>query len=206
MNAINLLPWAFRRKLLIRTRVAQWSVATLLGCGLVAGAAWFQHARLTKRESALARLQARSESLAQLQTETAQFRDRVTSSRKVQSILSHVENQELPLRAIGLAGHVVSTLEGRLEVQGMALSRSVVSIPIPDKPKEFENQDVVSLVLNGRAADNLAIADMVLKLRETGVFETVALRAAAARPTAPIAGQAVLPSFQVECVCKTRSL
>lgn len=206
MNSINLLPWKFRRKLLIRTRIAQWSVATLFACAMVAAAAWFQHTRLMKRESALARLQARSESLAQRNSETAQFRDRVSESRKVQSILSHVENQELPLRAIGLAGHVVSTMEGRLEVQGLALNRSVVSIPIPDKPKESEHLNVVSLVLHGRAADNLAIADMVLKLRETGVFESVALRAAAARPTASVAGQPVLPSFQVECVCKTKSL
>lgn len=206
MTALNLLPWRFRRKLLIRTRIAQWFVGTLIACGVVAAAAWFEHVQLSRRESSLTRLQARSESLAQLKAETAQFRERVAESKKVQSILSHVENQELPLRAMGLAGQVVSTMDGRLEVQGMALARSVVTVPIPDKPKESESHDVVSLVLNGRAVDNLAVADMVLKLRETGVFETVALRTAAARPVASAAGETPLPSFQVECVCKNKSL
>src|SRR5262249_242583 len=110
------------------------------------------------------------------------------------------ENQELPLSVMGLVSRVAGASEGRIQVESVALSRALAAVPVPDKPGTTVNEETISLLLSGRGADNLAVADMVLRLRETGVFDTVTLKPAAS------AAESQGPLFQVECLQRTRRM
>ncbi len=199
MNSLNLLPWKFRRRLLLRVRVTQWAVATAVACGLVLAAAGVQFAQIARREQTLARLEARCESLATMRVETARIEGRVAESRRLQALLSRVENQELPVKAMGLVSGVVRVSRGRLELTTVTLARVPVSVPVPNKPKESAQEERVTLTVAGKAADNLAVADMVLRLRESNVFDQVDLR-----PASTALDRSGLVAFHVDCAYQAR--
>lgn len=200
MNALNLLPWSFRRRMLLRVRLAQWSMVAAAACIAVLGVAGLQYFRISRKSDTLSRLEARCVPLEEMRREALRVEGRVAESHRLESLLSRVENQELPLSAMGLISRVVGRSEGRVQVESIALARTIAAVPVPEKPGATVNEETISLMLSGRGADNLAVADVVLRLRETGVFDTVTLKPAAS--TAESQG----PLFQVECLQRTRRL
>jgi Tfp pilus assembly protein PilN len=200
MNALNLLPWSFRRRMLLRVRLGQWLMITAAACIAVLAIAGLRFFRISRKSDTLDRLQARCASLEAMKSEAQRVEARVAESHRLEALLSRVENQELPLLAVGLVSRVVGRSEGRIQVQSIALGRALAAVPVPEKPGTTVNEETISLMLNGRGADNLAVADMVLRLRETGVFDTVTLKPAAS------AVESQGPQFQVECLQRTRRL
>jgi hypothetical protein len=186
--------------MLLRACVSQWLVVTAAACVAVVAIAGLQIYRISRKSDTLARLEARCAPLEEMKRESQSVEARVAESHRLQALLSRVENQELPLSAVGLVSRVVGSSEGKIQIQSIALGRALAAVPVPEKPGTTVNEETISLTLNGRGADNLAVADMVLRLRETGVFDTVTLKPAAS------ASESQGPLFQVECLQRTRRL
>lgn len=203
MNGLNLLPWRFRRKLIARTRVRQWSIVAISAAALVLAAAGFEYARIVRKEQTLSRLEARCQSLTKMRAESAAIQTRIAEAQKLESLLSRVENQELPFKSLGMASRMAAASNGRLQLTGLGVSRTTEAVPVADKPGVTESEERVALLLNGRAASNLAVADLVLRLRETAVFDAVTLKSGG---TSTLSDATPGSPFQVECVQRTKGL
>lgn len=200
MNHLNLLPWSFRRRLLVRKRLRQWASVAVLASSLVLSAAGLRFAQLGRQQTLLNRLEMRCASLTEKQKEVARIEAQLAEFRIAQSICSRVENQQLPLKALGLVSQAVQAGQGSVQVRRLSLERSVQTTPAADKTKKPETHETVSLQLDGVAADNLSIAQLTLRLRESGTFDTVDLKAAA--PSTP--GGLEFP-YAVDCVYRSRA-
>jgi Tfp pilus assembly protein PilN len=173
---VNLLPWQFRYGMLRRTRLRQWSWVWGASLLVAAGLWHWKTVRLNEQRHAL-QLRQRIAKPVQLMTlETSRFQARLAELGGRQSLLRELQAEKVPFRIMGVVSRSARHCSGRVAVRHLELSRKEAPPPSQGIPVNAAAADDVLLVLDGVAADNLAISEFVMQLRGTGVFERVELK------------------------------
>lgn len=203
---INLLPFEYRRRELVRLRLLQWSLVWA-GCLLLIVAAWWlkqsQH-----RASRLA-VEAAETRFRPLEQLMGQRRAMETELRRLHAkgtVLGRLRDEIQLLTLIGMVSHGARECRGRLVVDEMAFQRKANNASAdrpqrdPGKPTDTEpgaegSGPRASVTLRGTALDNLAVARFAAALRDSGLFERVELKSSVGDESA--AGN--LRAYLLEC-------
>ena len=185
-RSINLLTWRFRLYLLVRTRLLQWSVIWAAGSLLMV--IWWQleSRRLSAALEALAIMESRCLPLQQMQRENMQLARRVRDLKSHQSLLTRLNDEQLPYRLLGLLSQKVSECEGTLRIDSMAIDKKMETERLTPteaagaakkaaagKAVAPQMHEVTILTLNGVADGNITLSQFVGLLRDSQVFQTV---------------------------------
>lgn len=180
----NLLPIAFRRRILVRKRLRQWAPAWLIAAVAAASLAFSGQRSLDAQRAHLSRLEQQTAPLGALVRENRQLRARLDELAGRQSLLAVLEPKLRPVQLLGLVSHCAREAGARVQIRTFALAPTA-STPSaqPARRGAAQKQPTAApaapplrLDLAGVAADDLAIAAFVAALREQGAFRTVELR------------------------------
>lgn len=187
-RSINLLTWRFRLYLLVRTRLLQWSV--IWGASSLVMVGWWQLAnhRLGMAHESLAIMESRCAPLQQKQRENKQLAKRVHDLKSHQSLLTRLNDEQVPFRLLGLLSQKVTECEGEIRIDSMAIDQkteaerltpedaAVMAKQLAEgKPAIPKMREVTTLTLNGIADGNITLSRFVGLLRDSQVFQTVEL-------------------------------
>ncbi len=180
---INLLPWEYRRRTIVRRVLTRWAVLTVIA---LTGSGVFivdNHLKLCESQA----------ELQQLVQQTAPLRQVVDSNRHLSAQLKHSDQRRLlldslaatgqPLQLIGIVSQSASSTPGEIVVQQFELIENETATSTREQSTAKQNTlPPVSerhrrLGLIGMATDDLALTRFVTQLRDVGVFHTVELRA-----------------------------
>jgi Tfp pilus assembly protein PilN len=208
---INLLPHRYRQRCLVRRRLRQWCIAwAVVAVVLVLG--WLD--RRTEWEAALEEAELheqRYDEIRALKGEIARLLAQQQGLSQQQELVARLQQSPPPLLPVALVSASASRCNGRVLVnrlvykeqptpaqQPMIPAAPALSGPAPAPAKVSAASPpapTATMTIDGVGADNVAIAEFVLGLRESGAFERVDLKSAAASTTR--AGN--VTSYQVEC-------
>lgn len=187
-RSINLLTWRFRFYLLVRARLLQWCVV-LAVCSLVLVVLWqLENHRIGTAMDALAIMESRCAPLQQMQSENVQLANRVSELNSHQSLLTRLDDEQVPYRLLGLVSRTVAECLGSIRIDSVSLERRMEAesqdpkktVSPSDKPKTDvaaspKLREITTLTLNGLADDNITVSQFVGLLRDSQVFESVEL-------------------------------
>jgi hypothetical protein len=208
---VNLLPVAFRRRILFRKRLRQWAPAWLIAAAAAASLAFSSQSSLDAQRAHLSRLEQQTEPLQTLVRENRQLRTRLDAIAGRQSLLAVLEPKLRPVQLLGLVSRCAREAGARVQIRTFALvpaPAKASTAPAParrsaaQKPTAAPAAPPFRLDLAGVAADDLAIAEFVAALREQGAFRTVELRSSGDAPVelrrdARLEGR--LREYTIEC-------
>ena len=204
---INLLTLNYRRRCLVHRRLRQWSIAwavvaaALLGGWLAERSRW-----LAVMEDAEIHEQ-RYDEVRALRGEIARLTAQKKGLGNQQALVGRLAQAPPPLLPVALVSASAGKCQGRVAVRRLvynqeAVPQAAASPPVAptvarpdDRSAEDRNRQSARLTLEGVGIDNVAIAEFVVGLRESGVFDRVDLKSAAASLTQ--AG--IVTAYQVEC-------
>lgn len=203
---INLLPWRFRRRMLVRLRLFQWATIWGLCMAISIGAVLVKYrlnameqARLDARRRADSRLFAQHRENAEITAGLAELHRRLAH-------LQSLENKEYPLNLLALVSDSTLHSDRQIQIREMTFNRSVraaaaaaAGSPAEKRSKEAKKetppQEISTLTLKGVARNDLAIAKLVVRLRDSGVFDQVDLKSSVGEE---VAGRK-MRKYLVEC-------
>jgi hypothetical protein len=211
---VNLLPWTFRRDRLLRRRLRQWSCAWALGAAVLAGGWWIEWSACHAVLAEVAGKEQNYEAVKQLRGDIAKLTALQRGLGNQQNLLGALQAAPPPLLVVALVSQSAQHCQGRVMVRQLvyqhgstrpgagAFQAAVQAAPVvPTPPGAAQGaasagpRASASLTLRGIGADNLAVAEFVVGLREAGVFERVDLKSAAESEST----RSHTTVYQVEC-------
>lgn len=220
----NLLPFEYRQRQLLRRRLVQWCALWGLCALVIAGAWWGKrlHYRIMVRNRQAAERSFLP--LAELAQQSQALRNELAELHAKGTILGQLHHDRPLLSLMGLVSRSAQECRGRLVVRKMrferqqpgtaddsaraATARSAFaaagrahrpgeragSLAASDSPLTGA-QAWGTVVIEGEALDNLAVATFVVQLRDSGMFRRVELKSTQGTTTAT----GSLRSYVVEC-------
>jgi hypothetical protein len=206
-DCLDLLPLAFRRKMLRRTRIRQWSVVLGVCVALALAICIGQHCEYRFIRQKLEARRLRAAPLEALQAQNAELRKRLVRIRKDQQLRAELESEQLAFHLLATVSRSAATCADGVQVQQFSFSRTrstVTAAPAntagagqPGQSAQPEQTEIEKLVMTvkGIGADNLIVSRFVVALRDSQVFDKVDLKSSMGG-----AGQARgIRTFVVEC-------
>lgn len=206
-NHVNLLPKSYLLRRLARRRLRQWSLVWL---AVVAGLAVVWLDERSRWAAALEELESseqRYDEVRLLKGEIGRLTAQKQGLGKQQALVVRLQQAPHPLLLLALVSQSAARCEGRVAAQHLVYAEDVVApqpVAAPQTPRTAAQAAATSdsrplrsgqLIVDGIGADNIAIAEFVLGLRESGAFDRVDLKSAAASATPAGA----VTSYRVEC-------
>ena len=207
MTHTNLLPLDFRRRLLVKIRLLQWSVAWGLSLVAVVGFWAVESVDLQAQIRQLQTLERQCDPLRKIDADNSRVRERLAELEQRQSLLADLDTVQYPLLLVGIVSQGTHRSHARVQVRNFSLApitevsaKSAQSAhQVKKKNNETQAEENVSarmrLTLKGIALDDLAVAQFIVSLRDTGVFHAVELKSSLVTQLA--GGQA--REYLVEC-------
>ena len=190
---VNLLPMSFRRQQMARKRAIQWMVVIcfVLACG------WVSHRFELREETALAQqlevLSREHRPTQSMLKQLMKMRHRLVSLQEQEAIARELETQRNPLTILGVVSKNASVTKGRLRVTQLELNEfQSMAIGGEGSPS---NAPTSSLALTGVALDNPAVAELLDRLQDSGLFGRVELLTMKQRED----GSGKLRDYEVKC-------
>lgn len=203
---LNLLPWTFQRRMLVRRRLGQWSAVCVVSTMLLGGV-WLWEARARDLEqSAIDNLERRASPILGMMQRNQKIEQRLKLLEGGQSLLGELEPEQLSYHLLAAVSKSASQCSGRIQVQQFTLERTQQAkdsvkdaAKAPPKEgaaqKEPETEEVCKVTIKGIGTDNLAVAQFVAALRESSLFQKVELKSAVGGADARGQGR----SYIIEC-------
>jgi hypothetical protein len=201
-DRLDLVPLAFRRKMLWRSRCRQWGIATGL-CAVVAIVVCVrQYHELQVRQKALAFRRLQAAPLEAVQTQNDELRKRIARYRDEQQLRVELESEQLAFHLLSTVSRSAATCIDGVQVQQFSFSRSRSTVSAQSANSERQSglsdqTEIETLVMTvkGIGADNLTVSRFVVALRDSQVFDKVDLKSSMGG-TGPARG---VRTFVVEC-------
>ena len=182
---LNLLPYHYRRRQLLRRALGWWScvwLTCLAGAATAYGLACYHNGRL---EQDVAAAEGNAAPLIRLEQEQGTMKAALDAALAKGTVLGHVQDERPPLSLLGAVSQSARRSGGRLDVQHLGFERtereqSEGSKPVTagkqpqPAPEQQERWGLV--IIRGNALDNLAVATFVAGLRDSGLFRNVELK------------------------------
>ena len=209
---LNLLPWGLQCQMLRNQRLRQWATVWLVIATLGVIVSALQWGRLTHAEQEYQSWERRAEGVQKIQLASQILRQKIARQQERLSKYGHLENEKLGFQLLGTLSQSASACNGKIQVQKMTFKTNQVAVEVPGKPgtpastAPVKFRDVRILTLAGVASNNLAVAQLVSALRDSGAFDSVELRTSqsigdgrgSATPTQSSTPNG-LRTYQVEC-------
>jgi len=199
---LDLLPLAFRRKMLRHARRRQWSI--VLGvCAISALAICLgQHWEYQIRHQGLEARRLRAAPLETVQAQNAELRKRLARIRNDQQLRADLESEQLAFHLLVTVSRSAAACSDGVQVQQFSFSRNRSTVSAAPgntagQPGQSEQTEIETLVMTvkGIGTDNLMVSRFVVALRDSQVFDKVDLKSSMGT-TGQTRG---LRSFVVEC-------
>ncbi|MCH7685221.1 MAG: hypothetical protein IH899_00820 [Planctomycetes bacterium] len=188
MTHTNLLPLDFRRWLLVKIRLLQWSL--VWGLSLLALVALWAAKSVDRHTQTrqLQTLERQCDPLREMNEDNNRVRERLAELEQRQSLLADLDTVQYPLLLVGIVSQGTHRSHSRVQVRDFSLApvtpvsaKSTKSASqVKNKNNEKQTEEYVSarmrLTLKGIALDDLAVAQFIVALRDTGVFNAVELK------------------------------
>jgi hypothetical protein len=201
---LNLLPWSFQRRMLVRRRLGQWSVICVVWAFLM-GSVWLWEARaLDVEQQSVATLQRRAAPTLGMQQRNQRIQQRLRLLEGGQSLLGELEPEQMSFQLLAAVSRSAGQCKGRIQVQQLSLERTMQARkPAAGKAANDKTaasqletvEEICRVTVMGTGADNLAIAKFVAALRDSALFEKVELKSTVGGADAREQGR----SYHIEC-------
>lgn len=194
-SSLNLLPFEYRVRELVRRRLLQWSLVWV-ACAVTAfGVWWLKQSRCRAAGQALEAAERSYLPLERLIRESETMRTELEQLHAKGTVLGRLLDERPVLTLIGLTSQSARQCNGRLVVRNMLFERREEPLDIDDrKAKTRQNDKSESatektetwalVTLKGEAADNVAVAQFVVSLRDSGLFRRVELKSSVGKSSA----------------------
>jgi hypothetical protein len=166
-TAINLLPAAYQRQLVVRRRALQWSV--VLGIGLVVGGVvrWID---VRESRDVAQRLELLSQEHAPTQTMLKQLVDmrrELDESQQLAVVAAELEYQRPVLSLLGILSEIGERTGGKLRVTKLDLTGLQQA---PSSKTDQRGATSAGILVSGVSLDNPSVAKLVTGLNDSGFF------------------------------------
>ena len=174
---LNLLPWQIRYRLVRRARALQWSVVFGITVLVLSAGGALRHRDLRQDRETVAQQQAQVLPLEQMQQRNEEMADRLARLSGLELLLAEVERSQYTLGLLGIVSRSASRTGQRIQVLEFNFQRRNESRTKKDADGKdvSEAYEVVYLTLEGIAVDEVAVAQFVAELRDSGAFVEVRL-------------------------------
>lgn len=197
---LNLLPWKLRCQMLLRQRLWQWCVgwsALALGFAVLLG--WRWHG-LVRAQEHLSDWQRRASTVQAIDTRNESLRRQIAALTARLGRYGHLESEQIGFQLLATISQSSTFCAGNIQVQKMTFKHvqvadTTVAKDAAPNAKAPPMRDVRKLLLNGVAKDNLAVAQFVSSLRDSGVFQSVDLKSSLGNTVADVGSH----TYHVEC-------
>ncbi len=209
---VNLLPFEYRKRDLLRRRLLQWSLVWGLCVASAAGLGWLKQDRYRTSQHFLETTQRRFAPAKELIRQRETMRAELGRLHSKGTVLGQLRDDRPMLTLIGLASECARRCNGRLVVGSFSFQRQQTRKKSDARPRGASKQQApppatpgnraaepaapwATVVFTGEALDNVAVATFVVGLRDTGLFRRVELKSSVGKKSA----QTEVCSFQLEC-------
>ncbi len=201
-DRLDLLPMAFRRKMLRHARRRQWSIVLGAFAVLALVICISQYYECQLRQQGLEARRLRAAPLENVRAQNSELGKRLARIHSDQQLRAELESEQLAFHLLATVSRSAATCSDGVQVQQFSFSttRSTASAPPANpagqtgQPEQTEIETLV-MTVKGIGADNLMVSRFVVALRDSQVFDKVDLKSSMGA-----AGQARgIRSFIVEC-------
>lgn len=200
-NHLNLLPYEYRRRGLLRRRQKLWGIVWLAAALSMVGVYGASYAALKNQRDEMIELEASCEPLRKLETDSQSIASRLAELGGRKSLLAKLDRGEQPVQLIGLLADAVRRVQEHVVINDFLVEPFQISESYKEKDangveKELVRQlDRFRLRISAFGSDDLHVAHFVSVLKDASVFENVTLIS-----TGEPLQRAGLREFIVECV------
>ncbi len=168
------MPLAIHRRLILRDRLAAWSLVWIALATAAALSYWSSFRESQQRVAAASRRDTQYRQVVKAQDEVTRIRQQIEQLRQREA-LSLLLADDLPsLLIVGIVSQAAHDSGSNTCVQYLELSRTAA---LNDGVIDVQR----TLELNGLGVDNLAVARFVASLRDSQLFDHVELKSAASQ-------------------------
>jgi hypothetical protein len=204
---LNLLPWSLRCRMLLRQRLRQWAIVwsfLAVGCGVLYAQSWHG---LSTTQDELELWQRRAVAVQSVHEKNGALRRKIAALQERLTKYGHLNSEQIGFQLLATISQSSESVDGKIQVQNLAFRQTQVAEAPPEtktpvapaapgaaiKPPKM--REVRTLSLTGIAANNLAVAQFVSSLRDSGAFQRVDLKSTKG---SKVAGSGVR-NYLVEC-------
>jgi hypothetical protein len=181
---LNLLPFAERRRLLVRKRIHQWLPMTFLATLIGVIACSREYSMLGAERETLARVESRTEAALERVEQVERIRQRLDALQQRESLVAMQNNSGQPLQLVGMVSQGANQSKSEISIENFTLStiQERVTVPSEIDPARTATQvnEVYELKLQATAASDLAVTRFVAALKDYNVFDRVLLESSRA--------------------------
>jgi len=192
-TAINLLPIEFRRQLMLRHRAVQWGVAVCVVVLVMWSARSWKMREYHALGEQLGVLARENRPIQAMLRETVAMREQLQKLEQQEQVAKELDQQRRVLALLGVVSRTVQRGHGKLRVTGFQLVDFQRTGSAARNPSQEPGAG--SLALSGVSLDSPAVAELLDKLQNSGLFTGVELIALKERHEDGIA----LHDFEVRC-------
>jgi|GEM_PF-2991506 len=181
---VNLLPFAFQRKLLLRRLIRKWTT-TWIVCALAVGLfVTFRYSKLHRQQNELQHAELGCADIRAVVASNLQLDSSLASMLAARDQLSQLEPDQDALAALAVVAQAVQATQGRAQIDTL-LFHEPRTFTAPAAVATTPVSNVVptvggTITLNGIAADDEAIAVLIETMHRLPQMEKVELRASSA--------------------------
>lgn len=201
IDHINLLPFAYRKRGLIRRSVRIWTLIWAAAALVTGGIYGVCYAAMKNQRDEMLELEAACEPLKALENDSHSIEKELAELVGRKSLLAKLDRGEQPVQLVGLLADAVRRVEHGVVIADLNVEPFRLDEPYTEKDaqgvekKLVRHLDRFRLRLSAFGADDLAVAHFVSVLKDSEVFEAVTLVS-----TGEQLQRANLREFIVECV------
>jgi Tfp pilus assembly protein PilN len=192
-TAINLLPGASQRQLMLRRRLTQWSVVVCTAVLVMWVARWYKlreyHVLGQQREV----LEREYRPLRAMVKEITQMRQQLEDLDQQDKVAKELDHQRQVLALLGVVSQIAEQSNGKLRVTNFQLLDLQSSLS--SEQQHATGSSSGNFTLLGVSLDSPTVAELLDKLQHSGLFRSVELVSLKERQE----GQVSLHDFQVVC-------
>lgn len=198
---LNLLPYEYRRRAIWRRRRKLWLVIWVVTAIAMAGFYGVSYAAMKSQRDEMLQLEASCEPLRKLEIDSQAIAKSLAELGGRKSLLAKLDRGEQPVQLIGLLSDAVRRVEQQvvvsdLLVEPFRIDEAYTEIDAQGQEKKLVRQlDRFRLRISALGVDDLHVAHFVSVLKDSEVFEDVALIS-----TGEPVQRYTLREFVVECV------
>jgi Tfp pilus assembly protein PilN len=192
-TAINLLPGASQRQLMLRRRLTQWSVVVCTAVLVMWVARWYKlreyHVLGQQREV----LEREYRPIRAMVKEITQMRQQLEDLDQQDKVAKELDHQRQVLALLGVVSQIAEQSNGKLRVTNFQLLDLQSSLS--SEQQHATGSSSGNFTLLGVSLDSPTVAELLDKLQHSGLFRSVELVSLKERQE----GQVSLHDFQVVC-------
>lgn len=174
----NLLPMSWRRRMMRRRRIRQWSVPWILTALFFAALSITQYAQLIRHGSELQRQRRSSEPLKQQVRTLGDLRAELAQLQSRESLLGVFERRAEPLLVLGMVSRSGQVAEN-IWIDRFELQNRRSAVLTANQTRSVSNTTFVGsseLMLRGTTKSDQSVTQFVGAIRRYGIFDDVNLR------------------------------